>query len=395
MLGSMRRRDVLILGLLGGIIWYSWSSASWRIKPPPVDEGQLTVDEQMLGIFSKWSGKVEIIKAQSETQPTQNEGTVKGATEGGPETRNLKPETLLPVEQYQGPPFVTSLEGMLGLQQVTIYPEDVVEVFPHPEFGLGSTIRVYRATPVEVTDLGKSQTYRTWSKTVEEFLAEQNIELGENDRIEPAQVVSFASILSSSTESVNASDRGSKIPDPVLHPVGNDTVVRLTITRVAITEVKQEEKIDFKKVEKEDPELPRGQKQVKKGEPGKRVKTFRVTRENGVEVKRELIKNEVVKEPKDELSIIGTKILIGKSFTGRASWFKFNSTRVASDHFKRGVNLRITNLGNGKQIFLKNDGCICGATGIVVDLHPDYFRELGGVISDGVIKSVKIDEVLN
>jgi len=87
--------------------------------------------------------------------------------------------------------------------------------------------------------------------------------------------------------------------------------------------------------------------------------------------------------------------LVGKTYNGRASWYKYNSTKVASDLFKRGVNLRITNLNNGKVIFVKNDGCICADTGYVVDLHPDYFTALGGTLGQGVLQNVKVEEILN
>ncbi len=361
MLESMRRRDLITLFILAGIVLYSWQA----LKPPKVDESQLPPDYAALNVFSKWSGSVE--KAQAE------DGSVKGASTDDPGSLNEKPPTLLLVEEYNGAPFTYSLGEMLKANNVTVYPEDIVEVFPAPELGLGSTIRIYRATPVKVTDWGKEKSYRTWENTVGDFLAEQGIELGDNDRVEPA----------------------ASTPLSISQKAGEEQSAKLVITRVAITEVKVKEKIDFKKIEKEDPELPRGQIKVDKGILGERTQVFKVTRENGVEVKRELIKNEVTKEPKDEIKIIGTKVVIGKSFTGKASWYKYDSTKVATDLFKRGVNLRITNLSNGKQIFVKNDGCICSDTGYVVDLHPDHFKALGGVISDGVLKNVKIDEVLN
>lgn len=264
---------------------------------------------------------------------------------------------------------MNSIHAMLESAGVTVNKEDIVEAFPLPELGIGSTIHVYRATPVEVIDWGKKQSYRTWQQDVGTFLAEQSIELGENDRVEPTSNMPLT--------------------------LAADQLAHLKITRVAITEVKVVEKIDFKTKETDDPDLPRGQKKVAKGQLGKREKLFRVTRENGLEVKRLLLKNEVILEPKDELIIVGTKVIIGESYTGRASWYKYTSTKVATDHFKRGVQLRITNLDNGKVIFVKNDGCICADTGYVVDLHPDHFKALGGVIRDGVMKRVKIDEVLN
>lgn len=357
----MRRRDLIAIGLLSGVIFYSWQ----QLQPPTTDEGVRTIDDRLLQQLLPWHGPIGRAQAASKSGPA---GTVKGSsTEGVADYQ--QPEPLLPVETYQGRPFLYSVEEMLTDLSVTVAPEDIVKAFPDPSLGLGSVITIYRATPIEVTDWGKKKTYRTWQKTVAGFFEEQGLELGENDRAEP------------------------KLNEQLT--MNNEQRVQLVITRVAITEVKQKEKIEFKVIEKEDPELPRGQRKVEKGELGERTKVYKVTRENGVEIKRELISNEVTKEPKSQTVTIGTKIVIGKSYTGRASWYKYDSTKVATDLFKRGTELRITNLNNGKVIFVRNDGCICADTGYVVDLHPDHFKALGGTLSQGVMQRIKVDEVLN
>lgn len=383
----MRRRDLIWLFVLIWLIGYSWQ----QLKPPTLEAEESPVDEQLIDSLSSWHGPIEAAQAVGRASVETNlskslngsnpaPGRVLGLTSDGEapvenlsadqdDSRPFSPPTsLLPVEEYVGAPFHYSLESMLQELGVTLHPEDVASVFPDPSLGLGATIRIYRATPVTIVDWGKSKKLRTWQSDVQSLLDEQGIELGDNDRVEPTAKAALSVKNGSAT---------------------------VTITRVAITEVKTKEKIEFKKREREDAELPRGQIKVTPGQPGERTKTFRVTRENGVEVKRELIKNEVTKEPSDEIRIIGTKVLIGRSYTGRASWYKYNSTKVATDHFKRGTNLRITNLDNGKVIFVRNDGCICADTGYVVDLHPDHFTALGGVIRDGVMKRIKVDEILN
>jgi hypothetical protein len=295
------------------------------------------------------------------------EGTVAGIST---DVLSSEPQSLLPVETYYGLPNQLSVEAVLAAQNIVKNPEDIVAAFPPPAWGIGSEIKIYRATPVEIIDWGKPTLYRTWATTVEALLAEKKLELGENDKILP--VVSTTLAI-----------------DPAR------ALVPLVITRVAITEVKQKETIAFKRIEKEDPELPRGQKKTDAGSAGERTKVYRVTRENGVEVSRVLLSNEVTKEPKDETVIIGTKVIIGKSHSGRASWYDYASTKVATDLFKKGTQLRITNLDTGKVIFVTNDGCICADTGYVVDLNPVHFRALGGNTKDGVMKRVKVDEVLN
>lgn len=364
----MRRRDLITLLLLIGASLTAWQ----KLQPPTVEAGDSLLNSQVLSRFDRWVGPIDRVQASVATGSDVNTGgTVKGASTD--QATITKPASLLPVEEYTGSPFDLSLESMLAHHKVTIYPEDIVEAFPAPNLGLGSVIKIYRATPVELTDWGKKKTYRTWGKTVGDFLAENNMELGDNDRVEPKESAALT----------------------IAQNAGHAQVL---IARVAITEVKQKEVIAFTKTEKEDPTVLRGEVKVDKGENGERVKTYRVTREtreNGVEEKRELLKNEITKPVKNETRIIGTKLLYGAKHKGRSSWYKYNSTKVATDLFKRGVWLEITNLDNGKKILVKNDGCICADTGYVVDLHPDHFTALGGAIRDGVMKNVQIAEVLN
>ncbi len=250
---------------------------------------------------------------------------------------------------------------------------DIILAQPDPRLSLGSRLTVARATRFTIIDYGKKIQLVSLASTPRQLLSEQGLTLGENDKID------------------RAVDRSLTKED--LDPTTGQIV--LTITRVAITEVKESETIAFEQIKKEDPTLPRGEIKQTPGQLGERRKTFRVTRENGREVKRELIKNELIKSPLPEITIIGTKVVVGKVYTGRVSWYKYNSTKVASDLFKRGVTLRLTNLNNGQQIIVRNDGCICADTGFLVDLHPDHFTALGGTLRQGVLQNVKVEEIIN
>ncbi len=369
----MRRRDLFFIVLLLAVAGFAWH----QLFRPPATTGRLSLDRATLNSLSKWHGAIATAEASTldsaDSLPTPSPtispaGQVKGASTDEPAT--TEPSSLLPIEQYNGSPVDHSLAQMLADHQLTVYPEDIVAAFPDPSLGLGSVIRIYRATPVLVTDNGKDTTYRTWTKTVQYFVTEQSIELGSNDRIDPGL-------------------------DQALSLPAGGTSVHLVVTRVAVTEVKENITIPFNKVQKEDATLPRGQKTVSKGQTGQRVKTYRVTRENGVEVKRELLSDTVVSQPKDEVTTVGTKVILGETHKGTASWYNYSSTKIASDFYKRGTQLRITNLDNGKQIFVTNDGCICSDSGYVVDLNPIYFTALGGKLSAGVMPHVEVAEILN
>jgi len=73
-------------------------------------------------------------------------------------------------------------------------------------------------------------------------------------------------------------------------------------------EIKETEVIAFEKVSKDDPALDKGVNSiVTEGTDGVRTRTYRVTYVDGKETGRELIKNEVIKEPVSEVTHIGTR----------------------------------------------------------------------------------------
>ncbi len=354
----MRRRDFITLGLLAVVV----AGSLYKLQSPVVVDGSLSLDDRFLAQFSPWTGPIE--RAQAQGVISDGSGQVKGATSDS----SFEPKSLLPVESYSGSPLLDSVEAMLAAHNVMINPEDIISAFPNPNLRLGSVIKVYRATPVTLTDWGKDKSFRTWATTVQQFVDEQNLEIGDNDTVEPKLSSNLA-----------------------LDATVGAAVIK--VTRVEITEIKEKEKIDFKKISKEDPNLAYGEKKVTKGVLGERVRIYQVRREDGKEVSRKLLKNEVTKEPSDETTIIGTKLIVGETYSGPISWYKYDSTKVATDHFKRNVILRVTNLDTGKVIIVKNDGCICSDTQYIVDLHPDLFKMLGGKLGDGVMKHGKIEEI--
>lgn len=263
------------------------------------------------------------------------------------------PKTLLPVEHYNGSPLVNSSTEMLKLLNVTIYPEDVVRAFPDPALGIGSTITIYRATPVVVDDAGAKTTYRTWQTTAKDLINEKNIELGDKDRVAPKL-------------------------ETTLTP--NMTI---TITRVSVVEVTTKESIPFKTVTKDDSTMDKGTtKTQQKGQKGEKVLTYQVTRENGKEVGRKLVKTEKTKDPVDEIIIRGTKeVVYGQ---GKATWFGAPPLTAAHNSLSRGTMVEVINLANGKSVIVKIIGPgIQGSA--IIDLSPDAFKQLAP-LSTGVIQ---------
>ena len=82
------------------------------------------------------------------------------------------------------------------------------------------------------------------------------------------------------------------------------TIAKIEITRVALTEIKTYEDINFKTITKEDANLEKGVNKVEQeGIKGKKELVYEVRRENGQEVNRKLIKTETVKDPQEKIIV--------------------------------------------------------------------------------------------
>lgn len=263
------------------------------------------------------------------------------------------------VETYYGSALLDNVNAMYKDLKIDIYPEDRVNVFPDPSLHLGSQIIIKRAVPIIVFDANDKKIYRTWANNVTNFLQENKLEIGKDDKIEPSQ----------------------------------DSTVRdnleIKITRVAITEIKEKEDIAYKTITRDDSNMDKGIIKIEQnGEKGKREKTYQVTRENGKEVSRKLLKNEVIKDPKDKIVIRGTKMVVYG--IGRASYYGgVGAFTAAHNSLPKGTKVLVTNLANGKSVEVTiMDRGIKGD--FIIDLSKDAFVKIGST-SQGVL-SVRLEK---
>lgn len=279
------------------------------------------------------------------------------------------------VEYHYGSSLIYDINSMLKDKSVETFAEDRISYFPNPILGVGSQIVIKRANQVVVNDAGKEITYRTWATNVGDFLTEKNIEVGENDLINLSNDQDFSKLLASSDRGVVARD-GRDTLDPVL--------ATIEITRVAITEVKEKQDINYKTITKEDPNLERGTTDVKQeGKKGIKELAYEVRRENGKEVSRKLLKTEVTKEPVDKVIIKGTKVVIFGA--GNATWYGLiGGMTAAHNTLPKGTMVHVVNIENGKSVDVKIvDRGIQGSA--IIDLSDDAFRQLAP-LGKGVIK---------
>ncbi|GAB3054452.1 ubiquitin-like domain-containing protein [Virgibacillus ainsalahensis] len=141
----------------------------------------------------------------------------------------------------------------------------------------GLHIEVNQAYEVTINDGGKEKTVWSTGGSVEDVLNENKIKLNEVDQIKPA----------------------------ISEDVTKDTDI--SIVRVETKTDKVTEKVAFETETKEDNSLPKGEENViSQGQEGKVAKKYEVTYENGEEVDRELISEEVLEEGANRVVAIGT-----------------------------------------------------------------------------------------
>lgn len=268
------------------------------------------------------------------------------------------------VEYLYGSPLFYDLDSMLDGLGVEVYPEDRLAVFPDPSFGLGSKIVLQRANVVVINDAGQEKIYRTWKTTIQAVLEENGIEVGEKDIIEPDKESRLLAFHSS--RNIIARE-GREEPTPV--------IAQVTITRVAETELKEYQSIDYQVITKKDPELEKGKTRIGQyGQKGSKELTYAIRRENGQEVSRQLISSEIVRQPEDKIIYEGTKIVIYG--TGTATWYDWiGGMTAASNSLSYGTKVRVVNLANGKsvEVTVVDHGIRSSA---IIDLSAEAFSQL-------------------
>lgn len=259
-----------------------------------------------------------------------------------------------PKEVYFGKSEFNNLSDMLIDLGIRIYNEDKVQIFPDPSLNLGSQITIQRALPISVDDAGKIIIYHTWATQVKDFLKEKNIVLGDKDQVNPD-------------------------PSTWLRPD-----LKVAITRVAETEIKETESIAYKTINKNDPNMDKGQTRVEQaGKNGSKVKTYLVRRENGIEVSRKLINEEITEQPQEKIVYLGTRVVVLGQ--GNATWYDLISGMTAAHNtLPRYSYVRVTAVNSGRSIVVKIvDRGIQGD--VIIDLSADAFEQLAplgaGVIS--------------
>lgn len=239
--------------------------------------------------------------------------------------------------------------------------------FPAPETVLapGTRILVTRTHEVIVEADGKRQSFQVQAQSVDAALMESGIILDEDDIVKPDKET-FAS-------------RG----------------LVIGITRVEIEEQTVEKVVAFDKKVNEDEGLSwRKTVVTQKGEKGLDQLVYRVSKHDGKEVNRKLLRTERVKDPVTEIVTQGTYVKLGKSHSGGASWYAWTGTMAAANPWlPKGSYVKVTNLENGKSVIVVINDRGPFVPGRIVDLDKVAFAKIAS-IGAGVI-NVKMEEIIN
>lgn len=169
---------------------------------------------------------------------------------------------------------------------IELRDEDIVS-FKKPtdilEAAGGLSMQIKRALPIKLNLYGKKVTAYTQAKTVAEFLKAKDINLGKKDDLSVA------------------------LTDPIKKNM------KIEIWRNGIQTVTRDETIKFPTRQIEDMNQPVGYKKVRTpGVNGKKTVTYEVLIKNGKEVKRKAIQTVVLKQPSEQVEVVGAK----PSFSG-------------------------------------------------------------------------------
>ncbi|WP_196220229.1 G5 and 3D domain-containing protein [Terrilactibacillus tamarindi] len=172
-----------------------------------------------------------------------------------------------------------TIRNFFNLQHIDVKPQDVVSPSLSGKITDHMTVHYEPAKLVNLKDGQEAQrSIWTTAKTVEEFLQEQHVNVGKEDRVNPGIDEQLAS--------------------------------NLTVSVIHVKKVnKQEEKVlPFQTKTEESSDLRKGKTKVlKPGEKGKVHQTYEIIYENDKQVAKNLVKTEEISKPKDRVILVGTK----------------------------------------------------------------------------------------
>ncbi|MDM5356539.1 ubiquitin-like domain-containing protein [Peribacillus sp. ACCC06369] len=180
-----------------------------------------------------------------------------------------------------------TVDELLKEQDLSVKEHDKITPSKNTKLKADMEVAIDKAFSLKLVVGGEEKQVWSTSTTVADFLKQQGVKLNDLDRVEPE--------LAGKVEAEN-------------------TVNVIRIEKV--TDV-VEEPVDFAVITKKDDSLSKGkEKVVKAGKDGLISKKYEVIKENGKEVKRELLSEKVVNKKQDKVVTVGTQTTVAQASRG-------------------------------------------------------------------------------
>lgn len=180
-----------------------------------------------------------------------------------------------------------TIEEFLAENKITLADDEVLDRPLSDKTENNQKITIYKAVPVTINIAGDIKTDFAVKKTVGETLDFLGITRDILDRVEPSE----------NTE------------------ISENMIIK--VFRFAVSRVETHEALPYERIEIPDATLAQGVTAVKTaGVDGIKKTVVNVVTENGVEIKRDFVSEETVKEPVNEVVLVGTKTAGTKAVAG-------------------------------------------------------------------------------
>lgn len=211
------------------------------------------------------------------------------------------------------------VKDILQKGNIEISENDQLSVGLEEDLGDRDRIEIAKAFQLTLRDGTTEKLVWSTSTTVANFLKQQDIKLGEYDRVE---------------NDLNAT----------VSPNDQITIVRVE----KVTDVVEEE-IGYPVETKKDSSLLKGEEKViSRGQKGKVTRTYEITRENGKVIARDIKEEKVVQEPKAKVVAVGTKVVTAQVSRGSNTTTKKTTARTTASTNK---STQATN-ASGKEFYV-------------------------------------------
>ena len=298
--------------------------------------------------------------------------------------------------------FAGSVGALLEEQGVEVGEHDEVSPPPAASLDDGMSVRVLVAKEITLLLNGTQRTVYVTGDRVQDVLDQINVRAERTASIEPSrsapiedgdvivyrEAVAVKLTVGGSSRQIitNDPDVGTMLDglgivvrkSDRLTPVSSTPLsdgLSVRVVRVGTRVVTEDEQVPYGTQTRQSNEYLQGvRKVIRAGTSGLRRTTYEVRVEDGKEVARHQVGSRVVREPVDQIVVVGTRPPNTQS--GVASWYHRTGMVAAHRTLPFGTEVRVTNVANGRSVTVVINDRGPYIDGRVIDLSDDAFAAL-------------------